>query len=233
MEAKSGARLKAGVLARRTGLVVAIDEEDPERAVALAAAVRESVDAVKVGYPTVLACGVEIIGKLKAASKRPVICDFKIADIPPIAAKIARRAFAEGASGVIAHAFAGSDSLRAVVKEAHSAGAFAIAVIEMSHDGGKEFTAPAADVLLQAALAAGADGVVAPATRPDRIARLKRQNPDLLVFAPGAGAQGGPPRDAARAGADFVIVGRSITQSQDPAAAAKAAAKEIAEGRVR
>jgi orotidine-5'-phosphate decarboxylase len=217
---------------RRSGLCVAIDEKDEARALAIARAVRGTADVVKVGYPTVLANGLAIVKRLASESGAPVICDFKIADIPPIAASVAEAALEAGASGVIAHAFVGSDTLRAVAEVAHKHGALAIAVVEMSHEGGKEFTQPAAEAMLKAALAAGMDGIVAPATRPERIKALKAgAGSKLLVFSPGAGAQGGSPEAAARAGADFVIVGRAITQAPDIAAAAKAAAAEIGKGR--
>ena len=50
---------------------------------------------------------------------------------------------------------------------------------------------------------------------------------DLLILAPGAGAQGGKPADAIAAGADYVIVGRAITESPEPAKAARGIADEI------
>ena len=215
---------------RRTGLVVAVDLEDRRAAEAVARAVSPHADAVKVGWPTVLACGTDVVGQLARASGRPVICDFKIADIPPVAGAIARRAVDAGARGVICHAFAGRESVAAVADACHARGALAIAVVEMSHEGGREFTAPASGRLLEVALAGGATAVVAPATRPERIAAIHAAHPGLLIFSPGAGAQGGSPREAARAGADFVIVGRAIVNAADPAAAAEDAAGQIAEG---
>lgn len=215
---------------RRTGVVLAVDLEDLDAAVAVARAAGPSVDAVKVGVPTVLACGMEAVGRLAAAAGRPVICDFKVADIPPVAGAIAARAVAAGASGVICHAFAGADSVAAVVAACDAGGALPIAVVEMSHPGGVTFTQPAAERLLDAALEGGARAVVAPATRPERIAAMRSRAPGLLVFSPGAGAQGGSAEDAARAGADYVIIGRTIAQAENPAAAAAVAASAIARG---
>ena len=218
------------VIARKTGLCVAIDEEDRGRALELAGAARGHADVIKVGYPAILSSGLELVEGLRKAAEAPVLCDFKVADIPPISARIVRLAVARGAAGVIAHAFPGRDSLQAVVEAAHNGGAIAVAVVEMSHEGGREFTQPNADRLLESALAAGVDGIVAPATRPERIAHFRARSPSLLIFSPGAGAQGGSLSAAAHAGADFVIVGRSITESKDPAAAAAAAVQEIAAG---
>ena len=44
---------------------------------------------------------------------------------------------------------------------------------------------------------------------------------DLSIISPGVGAQGGSVGGTIRAGADYVIVGRSIYQPDDPAAGAK------------
>ena len=50
---------------------------------------------------------------------------------------------------------------------------------------------------------------------------------DLIIISPGVGTQGGSADDTIWAGADYVIVGRSIYQSDDPAAGAKQIADEI------
>ena len=50
---------------------------------------------------------------------------------------------------------------------------------------------------------------------------------DLSIISPVVGTQGGSAGDTIRAGADYVIVGRSIYQSDDPAAGAKQIADEI------
>jgi orotidine-5'-phosphate decarboxylase len=215
---------------RRTGVVLAVDLEDVAVALSVAKAAAPHIDAVKVGYPTVLAGGGDVVGRLAAASGRPVICDFKIADIPPVAGAIAARAVAWGARGVICHAFAGADTVAAVVGACAPTGALPIAVVEMSHPGGKAFTQPAADGLVAAALEGGARALVAPATRPQRIAAIRAKAPGVTIFSPGAGAQGGSAEEAARAGADFVIVGRAISKSNDPQAAAREAAAQVARG---
>ena len=97
---------------------------------------------------------------------------------------------------------------------------------EMSHPGGKEFTAPVADRIAQMAREVGARGIVAPATRPERVAALRRIIGDLEIISPGVGAQGGKASDALRAGADYVIVGRSIYNAPDPREAARNMAEE-------
>jgi orotidine-5'-phosphate decarboxylase len=159
------------------------------------------------------------------SSMAPTICDFKVADIPNTNRLIAEESFRRGASGIIVQGFPGHDSAAAVVEAASGRDVFI--VTEMSHPGGREFTAPAADQLAQLAAEVGASGVIAPATRPDRLAHVRSLIGDLLILSPGVGAQGGRAADAIESGADYVIVGRSIYGSTDPEAAARRFSEEI------
>jgi len=129
-----------------------------------------------------------------------------------------------GASAVIAHGFTGDDSVKACIDAAKGQ---VFVLTEMSHPGAKQFTAPVADKLAALAKSVGARGIVAPATRPERIAELRKIIGDLEIISPGVGAQGGKASDALKAGADYIIVGRAIYEAPDPEAAAKALADEV------
>ena len=68
----------------------------------------------------------------------------------------------------------------------------------------------------------GADGVVVGATRPEMIRAVRELvGPEMLVISPGVGVQGGDPKMALEAGADFLVVGRSIVLADDPGEAAR------------
>ena len=209
---------------RRTGLILALDETNPDRAVWVAEQVKGYVDAIKVNYPLVLSAGMEIVEEL--AKLAPVICDFKVADIPNTDRLIVEQVKRRGASGIIVHAFTGSDSMKAAVDAAGDMDVFA--VTEMSHPGGKEFTAKVADELAKVAVDSGATGIIAPATRPERIRHLRDIiGDDMLILSPGVGAQGGSAKDTIEAGADFIIVGRAIYKSENPEESAKKIVREI------
>lgn len=209
---------------KKTRVILALDVTSREDALRVVGAVKEYVDAIKLNWPLILAVGPEIIREMSGF--KDVICDLKIADIPNINRLIAEQAVSRGASAVICHGFTGEDSVRACVEAAKGQ---VFVVTEMSHPGGKQYTAPVADRLAALAKSAGARGIVAPATRPERIVALRKIIDNLEIISPGVGAQGGKASDAIRAGADYIIVGRTIYESTDPATAARKLADEVKE----
>ena len=204
-------------------LVLALDETDGKKALAIAESVGDIVDAIKINWPLVLSEGPQMITRLSEMSE--VICDFKIADIPNTVRLIVENAVSRGASAVIVHAFTGDDSLRAAVEASGDAEVYA--VTEMSHPGAKMFTAQHAEEMARLGVECGVDGFIAPATRPDRIAAIRAVVGDRKILSPGVGAQGGKASDAISAGATYAIVGRAIYGSDNPRDSAKAFAEDI------
>ena len=208
---------------KQTRMILALDETDGQKALGIVRDVSEYIDAVKINWPLVLAAGPEMITELSKITD--VICDFKVADIPNTVSLIVSSAVKRGASAVIVHAFTGDDSLKAAVEAAGDAEIYA--VTEMSHPGGKMFTAKHAEEMARLGVECGVDGFIAPATRPERVAVIRGIIGDRKILSPGVGAQGGSASSAIKAGADYVIVGRAIYKADDPAAVAKSIADEI------
>jgi orotidine-5'-phosphate decarboxylase len=196
-------------------LIIALDVLEAERAVEIAEATSGQCDAFKVNYPLVLATGLGIVDTLGRFGE--VLCDFKVADIPATNRLIVEQVFDHGASGVIVHGFPGTDSLRACVEVAQGD---VYVVTAMSHPGAERFLLPEAKELARLAVEERATGIVVGATRPTMIRDLRELVGSLQILAPGVGVQGGSPAEALQAGADYLIVGRSITQSEDPSEAA-------------
>jgi orotidine-5'-phosphate decarboxylase len=210
---------------KQTRLILALDATSRARALSLAEQLFEYFDAVKIGYPLILSAGLGIVREISATA--PVITDLKIADIPNTNRLICEAALQAGASGIIAHAFPGKDSLAACAESAAAHGADLFVVTEMSHPGAELFMAPLAEQMARLAVDVGATGVVAPATRPERIKRIRAIVGCRTIISPGVGAQGGSASKALQAGADYLIVGRSVFEANDPAAAARMVLSEL------
>lgn len=199
-------------------LILALDVKSRAKALEICRETEEFVDAIKVGYPLVLAAGLGFMGKLKKF-KKPLIADFKVADIPFISVEICELAVESGADYVIVHGFAGEDVIKACSKIVDI-----FVVAEMTHPGSKDFISKEAEKIAKMAKK-HAYGIVAPATRPERIKKLRKIAGDLVIISPGVKAQGAEVGSAIKAGADFEIIGRKIYDSKDP----KEAAKEFAD----
>lgn len=210
---------------RNTQLILALDVTDNKNAVKITKETAQFVDGVKIGYPLVLSSGLGIIDTI--CEYAPVIADFKVADIPNTGRLICSQAFEAGASAVIVHGFTGMDSVSECVRTAKKFHGEIYVVTEMSHPGAVEFMQPKTLELASLAAVCNASGVVAPATRPERVSYIREIVGDLIIISPGVGAQGGSAADTIRAGADYVIVGRSIYESRTPGIEAEKIVKEI------
>lgn len=196
------------------GIILALDVGSKVEAIEVLEEVKDDIDAVKVGYPLILNTGLGFMKELKRFEK-PIIADFKVADIPVISKTICELAVKNGADYVIVHGFVGED----VVRECSKAAKIFV-VAEMSHAGAETFMKENAKEITGLA-ARYAFGIVAPATRLQSITKLKEIAGDLVIISPGVKTQGGVPGSAIKAGADFEIIGRGIYLAKDPREAAR------------
>lgn len=227
---------------RRCGLIAALDTAEVAQAVAWAAAVMPPCGSVKLGLEFFAAHGP---AGVRALGDRPVFLDLKLHDIPNTVAGAVRAVLPLRPAMLTLHAAGGAAMLRAARAAADTAGEarpmlLAVTVLTSLDEVALRETgvadAPAAQVLRLArlALAAGADGLVC---APTEVALLRAElGPAPLLVVPGIRPAGGAaddqartltPRAAAAAGADWLVVGRPITQAADPRAAAAAIAAAI------
>ncbi|UXD21319.1 orotidine 5'-phosphate decarboxylase [Ignicoccus pacificus DSM 13166] len=173
----------------------------------IASKLKGKVKAFKVGWPLLLEGN--RVEELKEYG--PVIADLKLADIGATMIKVVKRVEADA---FIAHAFVGYEGALKELRE-ELEGKKLYLVASMSHPGSVHFIDKHwREFLLLAYLVA--DGLVAPATRTS-VLREIRKYWSKEIISPGIGAQGARPCEALRAGADYEIVGRSVTLSEDPA----------------
>ncbi len=199
-------------------LILALDLTDKTKAIEIAKEVEDYISAIKVNYPLVLSAGIDVIKEL--AKIKPVVADFKIADIPYTSSLIAELAFKNSASAVIVHGFAGRETVKAVLEVAKNYDGEVYVVTELTSSD--EFFRGVANAIAKMAVELGCHGIIAPANKPERVKELKAIVGDLKVICPGVGVQGGG-LDVVKYGATHVIVGRTIYTSKNP----KKTAEEI------
>jgi len=207
-----------------TELILALDVTEREKALAVVHACASHVDAVKIGYPLILSCGISLAKDLEEEDL-PLIADFKVADIPNTNRLIAEQVFDAGFASIICHGFTGKDAVQACVDTSSDYGGACFVVAEMSHPGATEFfQGGTAERIARLAMECGADGIIAPATRPDRITVLRQIVGSRKILSPGIGTQGGDADLVARL-VDGIIVGRAIYEADNPGIAAEGFAR--------
>ena len=203
-----------------TELILALDVTVKKKALAIAHACAPHLDAIKLGYPLILSCGLSLAQDLEDEGL-PIIADFKVADIPNTNRLIAEQVFDAGFSAIICHGFTGKDAVQVCVDTASDYGGACFVVAEMSHPGATEFfTRDIPERIARLAIDCGADGIIAPATRPERIHALRTIVGNRKILSPGIGVQGGD-ADAVATLVDGIIVGRAIYDTDNPGESAE------------
>jgi orotidine-5'-phosphate decarboxylase len=240
-------------LVRKSGVLAAIDTADLEAAAAQAGQLGPSVAGIKLGLEFYMAHGApgyrRIAGIVAKEGKAPIFLDLKFHDIPNTVAGAVRSVAALEPLILNVHAAGGRTMMRAARDAAaESADKFnlrrpkviGVTVLTSLDDVDLRRVGqavPARDQVLRLAELAresDLDGVVC---SPQEIAPLReRLGNDFLLVTPGirpnwaaAGDQKRvmTPAEAARAGADYLVIGRPITADEDPAGAAGRIAAEI------
>ncbi len=175
---------------------------------------RQFFRAVKVGNVTLYKYGIGIIKEIKENFDIPIICDFKLMDIPDIAEEIIRMGAENGMDGAMIWGLAGYETIYKCISSFPDIMIFLLT--EYTHSV-EAIKADVGNEMAEMAVELGAYGIQAPATRPNRIIELRKIiGKDLKIISCGVGYQGTPYGVAIRHGADFEIIGRSIYKSQNP-----------------
>jgi orotidine-5'-phosphate decarboxylase len=232
-------------------LVVALDVPELARARMLVERLRRLDVLFKIGYEAYYAFGEAIVSQL-TADGTPYVLDVKLHDIPRTVEAAMKALVRPGLEIVTVHALGGTEMLQTAVRAA-SARARELGIVEprifavtiLTSIGAQDLSelglagATGENVMRLATLAreAGCAGVVC---SPQEVGEIKAFfGPRFGVLCPGVrpagSAQGdqkrvATPSEAARGGADYVVVGRPITEATDPVAAALAILDEMKAG---
>ena len=243
------ARLSSLPAGRR--IITARDVPTMDQALSLAGSLGAAGGFVKVGLELFSAAGPEVIHRLKGLD-RDIFLDLKYHDIPNTVASAARLAADLGASLCTVHAANGRTAMTAAAAALAKAkvdartgrrpALLAVTILTSLSEQEMGEVCPSHDSLqdriqrlARLAWDCGCDGLVCSAADlPGLRADL---GPEPLIVTPGirpAGADAGDqhrvatPLQAMAAGADFLVIGRPITQAPDPGAALRAITAELA-----
>jgi orotidine-5'-phosphate decarboxylase len=221
----------------RDHLALVLDSDDLVAALRLARDLKPWFGVAKVGLELFSASGPDAIGPLLDLGYE-VFVDLKLHDIPTTVGKASRVLGALGINYVTMHAHGGVDMLRAGVEGlAEGAGnagmptpiALAVTVLTSDNDAPPHIVPKRVKVALEG----GCGGIVCAASD---LSEIRQYAPALLKVVPGIRPSGSPQHDQARSstpaealsgGADLLVVGRAVTQAEDPAAAAAALTAEL------
>ena len=228
-------------------LIVALDVDSLDKALKLRDELVDVVDFFKVGKELFTAVGPRILDELSGSR---IFLDLKFHDIPNTVAGAVTAAVARRVDIVDVHASGGRAMMEAAVSAAKSAErslrvpaprVFGVTVLthlgdeDLAELGLNDRSRDQVVRLAKLAQTCGLDGVVASPLEIEAVLEATDRKLDVLV--PGvrpkwAGASHdqkrvATPEDVARRGARYVVVGRAITQQEQPKDAAKRILEEL------
>ena len=231
-------------------LLVALDVDGADRALAIAEQVGGVAGGLKVGSRLFTMAGPDLVRRLVDSGAR-VFLDLKFHDIPNTVAQAVDAAVRTGAWMINVHAAGGPAMMQAAARAAADAAAatgvqppLVIGVTVLTSMDGATLqqtgvVRPLLDhvlALARMAQSAGLHGVVA---SPQETSAIRQAcGPDFAIVTPGIrGASAGQekndqsrtlgPAEAVKAGATYIVVGRPIIAAPDPRGAAQAIVEEL------
>ena len=222
-------------------LIVALDLPGVAAADAMIARLGDSVNFYKIGYQLAYSGGLPLTRELVNAGKK-VFVDLKLHDIGNTVARGVESIATLGATFLTVHAY--PQTMKAAVEARAGSDLKILAVTVLtSYDDGDLHAAgyrlsvsDLVEARAQQAQVLGVDGLV---SSPEEAASLRKiVGHQMSLVTPGirpAGASAGDqkrimtPARAIAAGADYLVVGRPITEATDPKVAADAIQAEIAQ----
>src|SRR3954471_173765 len=240
--AKVGAKAHAEPRISRPVPIVALDFPTAERALAMVEQLGDACKFYKVGGELFTAAGPQIVQTLRALGNE-VFLDLKLHDIPNTVRGAARSAAAIGARLLTVHTSGGREMIEAAVDGAgDKCGVLGVTILtsldaaSLRSAWGRKTLEVYGEVLRLAGECAsvGAHGVVCSGLEAKKIGAKYGDKLKLLI--PGIRAAGGKVDDqkrsvtaheAAKAGANYIVLGRLVTQAKDPALELKAVMRSI------
>ncbi|KJC47483.1 orotidine 5'-phosphate decarboxylase [Bradyrhizobium sp. LTSP885] len=228
-------------IAPKDRLIVALDLPSVAAAEAIIERLGDSVTFYKIGYQLGYAGGLPLAKQLAGSGKK-VFLDLKLHDIGNTVARGVESVAKLGATFLTVHAYPQTMKAAVDARAGSTLKILAVTVLTSYDDSDLHaagYRLNVADLVAargQQAQALGVDGIV---SSPEEASALRKIVGDQInLVTPGirpAGSATGDqkrimtPARAIAAGADYLVVGRPVTEASDPKAAAEAIQAEIAQ----
>ena len=224
-------------------VIIALDVPTLDEALGLVDSLGKGTDCYKVGLELFTREGPSVVQALAGRDKR-IFLDLKLYDIPNTVARAVARARELGVELLTLHTTGGRRMMAAAAEAAgDDLTLLGVTVLtsmtpsDVEDSWGRGVGSIEEEVvrLARLARASGVGGVVASVR--EVVAIKKAVGSDLVVVTPGirlAGddahdqARSSSPADAVAAGADYLVIGRSVTQAPDPAEALRRVCEAMA-----
>jgi len=226
-------------------IFVSIDTPEIAAARSLAESLADTVGGIKLGLEFFVGQGPAGIRAVMSGIGLPLFIDLKLHDIPNTVAASVRAMLPLQPIFLTIHTSGGPAMMRAAAEaslmtDLQRPRLLGVTVLTSLDDDDLVSVGQSVPVLDQArrlatlAQSCGLDGVIC---SPAEVTALRAEcDPDFVLMVPGirpAGSAVGDqkrvmtPRDAVEGGADYLVIGRPITQASDPAVAARNIVKEL------
>jgi orotidine-5'-phosphate decarboxylase len=213
-------------------LIVAIDRSDRDDILRLADALHGVAGVLKIGLQAFIANGPSIVREVIDRGA-DVFLDLKIHDIPNTASHAVGEAASLGVTMMTVHTAGGEAMLRACAVDAPLV--LGVTILTSLDDAELQrigFRGTALDNAVQLAKLAQHSGLRGVVASPHEVAAIRETCGDAMrIVVPGIRPEGSDAGDQRRtmtpaaaiaAGADYIVIGRPITDASDPRAAALA-----------
>jgi orotidine-5'-phosphate decarboxylase len=225
-------------------LILVLDAPSPAEVAPVLKRLAGTVRWAKVGLEMFTACGPDCVRQV-ADLGFDIFLDLKLHDIPNTVAKAVESACRLPIKMLTLHAGGGREMMQRAVRaqQEHKPGLMLLAVTVLTSLGERDLAdlgvaGSAADHVVRLGQLAAEAGVPGLVCSPLEIAPLRGAlPPSVQLITPGIRPRGAgaddqtrimTPAEAARAGANFIVVGRPIFQAPDPVAAARAILADLA-----
>ena len=223
-----------GLMRDKSPIILALDTPDVTSAIAMIESTHESISVYKLGLEFFLAHGKPGVEKIQRAFPEvDIFLDLKLHDIPNTVGGASSSVSDVKPRFLTVHAAGGFEMIQAAVSHLPSTSITAVTVLtslnsqELRKLGLPEDSTSLAITLAQRAVDAGATSIVC---SPHEASVLREAlGNSVIIITPGVRPQGSAkddqsrvmtPEEAMNQGANYVVIGRPITQASDPGQAA-------------